>query len=465
MEERTDIPAQDPPAADASKRDPWEFYRQLYLSNRFFWGLGGSIVLFALAFPFPFLFPVAKALLGLFVLIALTDAWLLFRQQPGLQVERHLPKVMSLGDENTVRIEIENPEHTAYHFWMIDELPIRFQKRDFRQEVHLEAFGKTTVQYQLRPVQRGAYQFGDIHLFMRAFFRLLERRITIPAEMEVPVYPSIPQMKKYSLIALNKLSNQQGIRQLRRLGHSYEFEQIKNYVRGDDHRSVNWMATSRHNTLMVNQYQDERAQQVYALIDKSRVMKLPFEGMSLMDYAINSSLSLLNIALQKQDKAGLLTFSDKIGATVKADRKPRQLNLLLNALYREEERPVEANYELLYHAGRKLIKGRSLLLLFTNFESSFALDRVLPILRKMNRLHLLVVVFFENTEIRDFAEQPARDLEGIYAQAFARKYLEDKQALVQRLEQYGIQTILTRPADLTVHTINKYLELKSRGLI
>ena len=353
----------------------------------------------------------------------------------------------------------------AIIFGMIDELPAKFQKRDFYQRIHLPAHETVQVNYQLRPVKRGAYLFGNILLFMGAYFRLVERRISLPAEIEVPVYPSIPQMKKYSLIAMNKLTNQQGIKQLRRLGHSYEFEQIKNYVQGDDYRSINWLATSRHNQLMINQYQDERAQQIYALIDKSRVMKLPFEGMSLMDYAINTSLTILNIALQKHDKAGLLTFSDKIGATVKADRKPRQLNLLLNALYREEERMVEANYELLFHASRKLIKGRSLLLLFTNFESHFALDRVLPILRKMNAHHLLVVVFFENTGIRDFIQQPTNSLEDIYAQAFAKRYLEDKQALVQRLEQFGIQTILTKPADLSVQTINKYLELKARGLI
>jgi len=194
-------------------------------------------------------------------------------------------------------------------------------------------------------------------------------------------------------------------------------------------------------------------------------MKMPFEGLSLMDYAVNASLAISNIALKKYDRAGLITFSDKVGATVKADSKATQLTKILNALYAEEERQVEANYELLYYAARKLITGRSLILLYTNFESRFALERVLPVLRRINRTHLLVVIFFENTEIRAFIEEGAENIEDIYLQTVARKYLNEKAQMVQQLRQYGIQAVLTRPEDLSVNTVNKYLELKSRGLI
>jgi uncharacterized protein (DUF58 family) len=216
---------------------------------------------------------------------------------------------------------------------------------------------------------------------------------------------------------------------------------------------------------MVNQYQDERSQQVYCVIDKSRVMRMPFHELSLIDYAINASLVISNIALQKYDKAGLITFSDKLGSTIKADSKATQLNKILHALYKEKERSLEANYDLLYYASRKLISGRSLLLLFTNFESNYALERALPVLRRMNRMHLLVVIFFENTEIRDFAQQKANSLEDIYHQTIAEKFLSEKAQMVHKLRQYGIQSILTPPEDLSVNTVNKYLELKSRGLI
>ncbi|MEI6409036.1 MAG: DUF58 domain-containing protein, partial [Bacteroidota bacterium] len=244
-----------------------------------------------------------------------------------------------------------------------------------------------------------------------------------------------------------------------------EFEQIKNYVPGDDYRSINWKASGRRNALMVNQYEDERSQQVYCVIDKSRAMRMPFEGLSLMDYSINTALALSNIIVRKQDKAGLLTFSDVIGATIKAERDSGQMHRILETLYREKERPGESNYELLYEAVRRLISARSLLLLFTNFESSYALERALPTLRRLNAFHLVVVVFFENTEIKALAQEEVHKTADLYRQTAARQFLQEKKEMVQKLRQFGIQSVLTKPQDLTLHTINKYLELKSRGLI
>jgi uncharacterized protein (DUF58 family) len=272
-------------------------------------------------------------------------------------------------------------------------------------------------------------------------------------------------MKRFELRAMRQIAHETGIKKMRRIGHSYEFDQIKNYVSGDDYRSINWKASGRRNALMVNQYEDERSQQVYCLIDKSRVMRMPFDGLSLMDYAINTSLAISNIILRKQDKAGLFTFSDVIGATLKAERDSGQLHRILEALYREQERPGEANYELLYEAVRRLIGMRSLLLLFTNFESSYALDRALPTLRRLSSFHLLVVVFFENTDIKALAQSEVQQTEDVYRQTVARQFLQEKKEMVQKLKQFGIQAMLTKPQDLTLNTINKYLELKSRGLI
>jgi uncharacterized protein (DUF58 family) len=435
-----------------------------YLPNRFFYLFGSVALLFALAFPFPFLFYPALAILIAGAAMVLADILLLYNTGLRLEASRALPKVFSLGDPNPVRLELHNASGLRLHISLIDELPVEFQLRDFKKSLRLQPGEKRAVAYELTPVKRGAYAFGDILLYVRTTLGLVERRVRIPQAAEIPVFPSILQTKKYSLRAFDKVATH-GVKKIRRIGHSYEFEQIKEYVRGDDYRSINWKATSRKGGLMVNQYEDERAQQVYCLIDKSRVMRLPFRDLSLMDYAINTTLVMSNIALQKHDKAGLLTFSDKIGTILKADRKGDQMNKILMALYNEKERKGEANYELVYQAVRRLIKGRSLLLLFTNFESSFALERVLPVLRKLNRQHLLVVVFFENTEIADFANQQATDLEGIYTQTMARKFVAEKQQMVQKLRQYGIQAVLTRPEDLSVHTINKYLELKARGLI
>ena len=445
--------------------------RNLYLTGRFFTLFGVVALLFAGGYAWAPLFSVALAAFVIAVAVLIADILLLYRSDVGVEAERRLPKMLSLGDANRVILNLKNLTPRPLGLTVIDELPVQFQKRDFEIKLSIKAGFEQDISYELTPVTRGEYAFGVVNVYaenepsLMLPMGLVQRRFRAGGEMVAPVFPSVPQMKEYELLAFNRLNAQQGLRKIRRIGHSYEFEQIKNYVRGDDYRSLNWKATGRHHRLMVNQYEDERSQQVYSIIDKSRTMKMPFDGLSLLDYAINSSLALSNIALKKYDKAGLITFSDKIGSTVKADRRAKQLNKILHALYNEDERPFESNFELLYHMARKLVNGRSLLMLYTNFESMYALDRVLPLLQRINNLHLLVVIFFENTEIRDFVQLEAKTVEGIYTQTAAQKFLAEKTAMAQKLRQHGIQSILTCPEDLSMNTINKYLELKSRGLI
>ncbi len=439
--------------------------RSLYLRNRFFYAFGATAFLFALAYPFPWLFVPAIAVFCVCVALVAVDLALLYAGEPGLVAKRTVNPVFSLSDDNPVQIRLANNGGRKQRLEVIDELPVQFQRRDFSAVLWLAPGEKQTLRYDLRPLSRGVYAFGNVLVFVSTALGLVERRLVFGQAADVAVYPSIIQMKQYELRAMRHIAHETGIKKMRRIGHSYEFEQIKNYVDGDDYRSVNWKASGRRNALMVNQYEDERSQQVYCLVDKSRAMRMPFEGLSLMDYAINTCLAISNIILKKQDKAGLLSFSDVIGATIKAERGGGQLNRILEALYREKERPVESNYELLYEAVRRLVGARSLLLLFTNFESSYALERALPTLRRLNRFHLLVVVFFENTEIRALAQEEAETTADVYKQTVARQFLQEKKEMVIKLRQYGIQGILTKPQDLTLNTINKYLELKSRGLI
>lgn len=213
---------------------------------------------------------------------------------------------------------------------------------------------------------------------------------------------------------------------------------------------------------MVNTYVDEKSQQVFCVIDKSRNMKMPFEGLSLLDYAINTSLALSNVAIQKQDKAGLICFAEKVDSFLPADSKPMQMESLLQQLYKQETFFKDADYEALYAQVRNRIKQRSLLILFTNFESEYGLKRQLPYLKRLANYHLLLVVFFENTEIKKMLSKDASNTEEIYIQTIADKFLYEKKLMLKELQHNGIAALITSPADLTINTINKYLEIKKR---
>ena len=291
------------------------------------------------------------------------------------------------------------------------------------------------------------------------------RRHDIDVEATVPVYPSYLQLRKYELLSQTTIQSEHGNKRMRKIGHSMEFEQIKEYVRGDDMRTINWKATARKGGLMVNNYTDERSQQVYSIIDKGRLMKMPFNELTLLDYAINSTLVLSNVCLQKQDRVGVMTFANRMGSLIAADRKPIQRENILQLLYIQETAFLESDYEMLYMQIRNRIKHRSLLILYTNFESLSGLRRQLNYLRSIAKHHLLMVVFFENTELHKLSHLNAGSIEEVYIKTIAEKFEFEKRLIVKELQKHGILSVLTAPENLTVNAVNKYLELKARQAI
>jgi uncharacterized protein (DUF58 family) len=329
----------------------------------------------------------------------------------------------------------------------------------------VEPLGAKRVVYSLTPVERGEYDFGNSVAFVLTRIGLVKRRWVGAAPQTVAVYPSFIQMRKYELMATGRVTMDAGVKKTRKLGHTMEFEKIRPYVLGDDYRSLNWKASARKSELMVNQYRDERSQPVYCLIDLGRPMQMPFDGMTLLDYAVNSALVMANIALLKEDRFGLCTFSTEVMDFLPADRKPGTLHKVLETLYRQKTVFPESDFETLYTTLSQRIRNRSLLLMYTNFESLTSMRRNLPYLRKMARRHLLVVIFFQNAELEDLARRPADNVEKIYSRTMAEKLAMEKRQIVRELESYGIHALLCEHTKLSAQTLNRYLELKARGKI
>ncbi|AEV31479.1 hypothetical protein Oweho_0461 [Owenweeksia hongkongensis DSM 17368] len=442
-----------------------KFLKPIFLKNRVFYLLGFASLLFALGFSWPWLVYIGFITLAtLFIGIAI-DLQNSAKQAQFISISRKVPKHFSMSDFNEVKLLIKNTGSHSVSIRIIDELPLQFQKRDFEVLQKVESESSEVHTYSLKPLTRGEYVFHNTNVFFTGKFGLVEYRKTISAKQIVKVYPSFEQMRKFELMLFNTGHTQDGIRKTPRIGHGYEFGDIRQYVPGDDPRSINWKASSRVGHMMVNNYQEEKSQKVYAIIDKSRVMRMPFEGLSLMDYAINTSLTILNIALRNQDNVGLITFSKELESFIPAQRRNNQIQKILDSLYVQTEGEYESNFQGLYESLRTKVKSRSMLLLFTNFMSLNALQRALPELKRINRDHLLVVVFFENTELQKFKSNKVTNLFDIASQTMAQRLSEELDQVMYELQKVGIQTIKTKPEDLTANTINKYLELKSRGLM
>jgi uncharacterized protein (DUF58 family) len=442
-----------------------KFFKPFYIQHRFFYAGVGIVVLFGLSYFIPILFNIAQLCILVLLLFFCLDFLIVFIGKNRIEGKRILPEKFSNGDPNSITLEIKNNYPILIHIDIIDEIPEQFQVRDFKLSKKLSPKKTETLKYNLRPTSRGEYHFGSLNVYASSILGLVAKRFTFNSDDMVPTYPSFKQLKKFELLNINKNALEYGLKKVRRLGHTMEFEQIKEYVTGDDLRTINWKATAKRNQLMVNQYQDEKSQPIYSIIDRGRVMKMPFEGLSLLDYAINATLVISNVALKKHDKAGMLSFSKRVNNVVAAERRSSQMRLILEALYNVKTDHFESDYSRLYGNIKRNITHRSLILLYTNFETMDALNRQLPYLKAIAKSHLLVVIFFKNTELDTLIEEKADTVQQVYDKVIAEKFDFEKRLIVNELKKYGIYSILTTPENLTINTINTYLEIKARGLL
>ena len=435
----------------------------MFLPARFYYATIVVIVVLASGQLWSPLFNVGAALLVLLALLLVVDIALLWTRR-GITASRHCSSRFSNGDENPVSLQVENNYPFAVKLNIIDEIPHIFQRRDVNFSLRLKARENGTVDYTLRPTKRGVYGFGHIRAFASSPIGLVQRRFTCDEPTDVAVYPSYLMLNQYEFLAISNNLTEMGIKRIRRVGNNTEFEQIKSYVQGDDYRHINWKASARTHNLMVNVYTDERSQQIINVIDKGRIMQQAFAGMTILDYAINASLVLSYVALHRDDKSGVITFADKFSDFVKPDRGPAQMNDILECLYHQTTDFAESDYSTLVVNTNHLVGRRSLLILYTNFFDYNGMLRQLPYLRQLNSRHRLLVVFFIDEERRDFINQQPHSIREYYEHSIAAKIDHEQTLIINTLRQFGINSLLTSPQNLSVNVINRYLEMKSRGI-
>lgn len=437
----------------------------IYLHNFFYYCGGIIVLLLALGFGIPVCFQAGTVLTVILIFYTIVQVVLLAALQNNFSAQRELLEILSLGETHEVSVTVKNQTGIALYISIVEELPYQLVNPIKSLDYFFKAKESYNYTYNIKPRVRGKHRFGDFYLFLKLRFPVVERRVILHKNHEVDVYPSIINMKKFELYASKRISDGEGIKRIRKLGHGSEFEQIKNYVLGDDPRTINWKATARAGQFMTNHYQEERAQPVYQILDSSRVMKMPFNELTLLDHSINSALALSNIILKKSDKAGLIGFDKKVHTVIEANNGQLQLKNFLKSLYNQKISDHEANYEMLFLAIRRYITKRSFLMLYTNFESMYALKRVLPQLKALSKRHLLLLVIFENTELEELAKMKSKSLYDIYDQTMAQKLVIEKEQIHNELDKHGIMNISVTTETVSADVINQYLEVKSRGVI
>jgi len=437
----------------------------MFLTRRFYIAGMAITALLVSGYIFPVLFIAGQTGVALLLIASLIDCTMLWKHKEPATAERYCAPRFSNGDHNDVRLVIESSLQFNVNIDIIDEIPVEFQRRDILFKLKAPAKSREVLHYKLRPVKRGIYNFGNVLLYITTNIGLISRRIKCAQPTDITVYPSYIMLHKYEFMAIHNNLTELGIKKIRRVGNNTEFEYIKEYTKGDDFRTINWKASARRHQPMVNVYQDERSQQIYSIIDKGRIMQSSFRGMTLLDYAINAALVLSFVAMRKDDKAGLATFAENFETFIPAGKQTGQMQLILESLYHQQTTFGESDYSSLYVHINKHINKRSLFIIYTNFETIIGMERQIEYLRQLARKHVVLVVFFEDTDMKSFAAKHPESTEGYYRQVITDKFIFEKRHIVAKLRQHGIHSLLTEPESLSVNVINKYLEMKARGAI
>lgn len=439
--------------------------KSIYIHKRWYIVLLGIVVVFLASYLWMPLFYIGLVLFIAFLLISFIDIYLLFNKQVAVRITRKTPDVYHLGEFNTVHLAIENLSRLHLIADIIEEIPHIFQVRDFHIQIDLPAQSIQQTHYDLKAIKRGEYLIDKTIIYLQTKLGFIQRRIDVEHNHVINVYPSTKMFKKFQLLAVSSQFALQGNRFIKKMGSSLEFDQIKDYNIGDDVRSVNWKATARKGNLMVNNYIEEKSQNIYNVIDCGRLMEYTFEGLTLMDYAVNASLALSKLTLLKDDKSGLILYNDTIKNFIAADKKPGQLHKINQTLYNLKTEFKDSSLEYLVSSVSRKINQRSLLIIYTNFESKTSFDRQLPYFKQLAKKHLLLVVFFENSQIKDFATKESNNLEEVFISTIAEKYIYEKKQIIKQLLNAGINSVMTNPQNLQTEVINEYLQMKKSQMI
>lgn len=394
--------------------------------------------------------------------IALFDAVLARRAV--VSARRSLAEVFSIGRPNPVEVELRSSslrrlkvQYTTdvFDHASSDELPIA---------VDLPARSRKVVKFRVQPNKRGAYSLSDDYVRYPSPLGLWLRQLKLPAHDPVRVYPDLAAVRTYELLARQDREHSM-MRTSRRLGGESEFEQLRNYTRDDEFRSIDWKATARKGELIARQYQLESNQNLVFVLDSGRLMTAETAGLSLFDHALNATLMLSHIAVRGRDHVGLLAFGREIESYVGPAAGRRAVQRIIQASYALHPELVEPDYERAFQLLAMRVRKRSLMVIFTQVVDDVAAKQLVRLTRSLMPQHLPLVVLFRDVEVDALVAQSTGKPIDLYTRGAAAEVVAWRDNVVRSLENAGALVLDTQPTDLTGNLINRYLEIKARHLL
>ncbi len=384
------------------------------------------------------------------------------------EVTRKLAKRFIIGEENEVQIEIISNLKRQVKLSLKDEFPPELGLRGERLlTARFPARRKSSaiLHYKLFAGTRGDYYFGDILLRWAAPWGLVKKQCRIKASQNVKVYPNLSPEKQQELLAFRNRALQVGIRRMRTKGQGREFESLRDYVRGDALRHISWSATARRGKLVTRQYEEERNQNIMVMVDAGRLMTSRIENMSKLDHAINAALAVGFVANRGHDNVGLLAYTREVVTYLPPQAGNSQINAMQEALYNLKPQMIEPDYAKAFQYLSQHCKRRSLVIILTDLIDKESSAELLEYTANLIPRHLPLIVTIGDNDLRALIKETPSKIEEVYRQSVAEELLLQREEALARIIDLGGLVLDIPAGELSFQLVNKYLEVKARGLL
>jgi len=364
---------------------------------------------------------------------------------------------------NKILFRVRNSHHSPMQVTLKDEIAdFHFKVLETDMEMSVAAGGESIFSYSVRPSKRGAFTFPSVNVKYTGPLGLCYKYFSVNEEKQFKVYPNLGDLSKYRLIITKHRLLMSGQKRIPKRGMGFEFESLREYVPGDDYKKINWTGTARAGKLIVNQYEAEKNQPVYILLDTGRAMSYSIRGYKKLDYSINAALILSDIVGQKGDNSGLMVFDTEVHTMIKPGKGAAHRNEMMEALYHIADSDMSSDYSGAFLHLLATQKRRSIVFIFTDFETGEEARELMEAVPILSKKHVPVVILCVNESLEKIAKGNAKDARGVFNEAMAESLIEERKALVRALNMRGAICLETYAENFAIDTVNQYLVLKDR---
>ena len=454
---------------------------------------------------------IAAAFLREFIVLALMGNLLLFfvaamdlllsPSTSDFEISRILDDKLNLGTPNTIALEVHNHTNLKMSLTVRDEPPAEWPvavkgttplpsvaMAVARGEIEVSPHGHARFEYSTTPTRRGVWIWGaaSLRFQTRLGFWFRQKRFAPDKyeQMLVRVYPDVSEVKRYELLLRMGRLRDIGLHLQRLRGQGSEFESLREYARGDDYRDINWKASARRGKLIATDYEIERDQSIIIAIDCGRMMTSMAHArervlvssdnsyhsatqtpLSKLDWAINAAVLLSHVSASTGDAVGVLLFADGVLKFLPPRKGRVQTGAIIEVLYAIQPRLVEPDYNNAYQflMSRKL--RRALVVTFTDLIDAEASRELIQASGTLRRHHNALCVTINNRDVTEMAQHLPQTSDEIYSKAMAQRMLTQRAGALENLRQRGVGVLDVEAEQLSVATVNKYLEMKARGAL